>query len=197
MKGVAKQEQILETAIKRFTHFGLQKTTMTEIAGDLSISKPSLFYYFPDKSSLVKAVEEKITGEYIQALNKELGTTETIEAGLTKLIEVKNGYFEKYYLLVSQVEHTDALFISKVMMEVKQSLREREIEVLATLLKKGIETGELKPLDPLKIVNLLLDTLAAFAQCVRDKTFPEKVDFKNNTQKQKEVIQVFYNGLKR
>jgi TetR/AcrR family transcriptional repressor of mexJK operon len=170
---------------------------MTEIAGDLSISKPSLFYYFPDKSSLVKAVEEKITGEYIQALNKELGTTETIEAGLTKLIEVKNGYFEKYYLLVSQVEHTDALFISKVMMEVKQSLREREIEVLATLLKKGIETGELKPLDPLKIVNLLLDTLAAFAQCVRDKTFPEKVDFNNNTQKQKEVIQVFYNGLKR
>jgi len=37
-------------------------------------------------------VEEKIIGEYIQALNKELDTAETVEAGLIKLIEIKNGY---------------------------------------------------------------------------------------------------------
>ncbi|RYZ16531.1 MAG: TetR family transcriptional regulator, partial [Chitinophagaceae bacterium] len=33
-----KRESILEAAIRRFAHFGVSKTTMNEIAADLSIS---------------------------------------------------------------------------------------------------------------------------------------------------------------
>lgn len=43
-----KREAIIEAAIKRFAHFGVGKTTMTEIGNDLSLSKASLYYYFPD-----------------------------------------------------------------------------------------------------------------------------------------------------
>ncbi|HEU4470022.1 MAG TPA: TetR family transcriptional regulator, partial [Flavisolibacter sp.] len=63
-----KQEHIVEAAIRRFSHFGIAKTTMTEIADDLSLSKQSLFYYFPDKQSLVLAVREKLTENYLAVL---------------------------------------------------------------------------------------------------------------------------------
>lgn len=51
-----KRELIIEGAIKRFIHYGINKTTMNEIAEDMSVSKPSLYYYFPDKTSLILGV---------------------------------------------------------------------------------------------------------------------------------------------
>jgi AcrR family transcriptional regulator len=55
-----KKTLIIEAAQKRFSHFGVGKTTMNEIADDLSISKASLYYYFPDKLNLYAAVLQKI-----------------------------------------------------------------------------------------------------------------------------------------
>ena len=55
-----KSELILEGAIKRFAHFGINKTSMAEIAEDLSLSKPALYYYYPDKQSLILAVAERL-----------------------------------------------------------------------------------------------------------------------------------------
>ena len=63
--GNIKLDHILEAAIKRFSHFGVNKTTMTEIADDLAISKPALFYYFQDKNSLIAAVAEKLRDEFL------------------------------------------------------------------------------------------------------------------------------------
>ena len=56
-----KQENIIQAAIKRFAHFGVSKTTMSEIAADLSLSKASLYYYFPDKLNLYAEVLRSIT----------------------------------------------------------------------------------------------------------------------------------------
>ncbi|MGI8637960.1 MAG: TetR/AcrR family transcriptional regulator, partial [Segetibacter sp.] len=39
-----KRDVIIQAAQKRFSHFGVDKTTMNEIADDLSISKASLYY---------------------------------------------------------------------------------------------------------------------------------------------------------
>ena len=55
-----KRGLILDGAIKRFSHFGINKTTMAEIAEDLSVTKPALYYYFPDKQSIIVAVADKI-----------------------------------------------------------------------------------------------------------------------------------------
>ena len=59
-----KQEQIVEAAIRRFSHFGIAKTTLTEIADDLTITKQVLSYYFPDKQRLVEAVSVKLAMDY-------------------------------------------------------------------------------------------------------------------------------------
>jgi TetR/AcrR family transcriptional regulator len=90
-----KQENIVEAAMKRFAHFGIAKTTLTEIAEDLSISKPALAYYFPDKQSLIQAVKNKITQEYLQAMQQEFQKAATVEAALLKLTEIKGQFLEK------------------------------------------------------------------------------------------------------
>ncbi|MEJ0032455.1 MAG: TetR/AcrR family transcriptional regulator [Bacteroidota bacterium] len=64
-----KLQQILEAARKRFAHFGLVKTTMTEIASDIGMSKASLYYYFPDKEHLFTAVIGREMDSFIEKMN--------------------------------------------------------------------------------------------------------------------------------
>ena len=61
-----KRTRILEAATRRFAHFGMAKTTMSEIATDLNFSKALLYYYFPDKNSLYSAVFEYVIDKMVQ-----------------------------------------------------------------------------------------------------------------------------------
>jgi AcrR family transcriptional regulator len=46
---------ILEAAGKRFEHYGYQKTTMAEIARDLSMSTGNLYRFYPSKLDIAEA----------------------------------------------------------------------------------------------------------------------------------------------
>ena len=51
-----KETIIIQAARKRFAHYGFSKVTMDEIAGDVEMGKASLYYYFPTKEDLFRAV---------------------------------------------------------------------------------------------------------------------------------------------
>jgi TetR/AcrR family transcriptional repressor of mexJK operon len=191
-----KQEQILEAAIRRFSHFGIAKTTLTEIADDLALTKQALAYYFPDKQSLVVAVEEKITGDFINDLSVEMTAAGSVEKALLKLTEVKTVFFEKYFMLAMQADHSEHT-TNRSLLGWKELIKEKELKLLVPVFEKGAENGELKPLDAEKTGRLFLDTLDAFSRCIKDKgAFPSADAFKDVFAKQKEVISLFYQGLK-
>lgn len=193
-----KQEQIVDAAIRRFTHFGIQKTNLSEIAVDLGISKPALFYYYPDKDTLVAAVEERIIREYIAAVEQQFSGTDTVRGALVKLLDVRMAFFEKYFMLSNRLERTDPAVVDSRIAQVKQTLRDQEGELLARLLERGMASGEVKPMDAAQTADLLLHTISALAQhCVRDRSLPPDHEMvKEVHQKQKQVLQLFYNGLK-
>jgi len=195
-EGTVKQEQIVETALRRFSHFGIAKTTLTEVADDLSLSKQVLAYYFPDKQSLVDAVVEKLTLEYGTALKKEIEDSVTVKDALLKLTTVKGEFFERYYMLVIQAEHLE-FFRQKSYQSWKIFLAEKEQHLLVQLFEKGVEKGELKPLDTRKTAALLLETLFAFSRCVKEQgALPDKETFREVLARQQDVIRLFYQGLK-
>src|SRR6476660_2805069 len=102
-----KQDQIVGAALKRFSHFGIAKTTLTEVAEDLALSKQTLSYYFHDKHSLVQAVVEKLSTDYANQLRAEMDASPSVEAGLLKLTEVKAAFFENYFMLAAHADHAD------------------------------------------------------------------------------------------
>lgn len=197
-EGLVKQEHILDAAIKRFSYFGVNKTTLTEIADDLSISKPSLFYYFHDKNSLIEAVAEKIINECLQSFETTLDSSDSVEEGLLSFIEVKREYFKKYFLLAIQGNNNlDVSNVSSSLTEIYLKAREKTEALISSLLDKGIEQEVFKPTDTKRTSVLLLDTLSAFEYCMKGrKTIPEVKDINEMFDKQKEVLQMFLNGLK-
>lgn len=187
----------MEAAIRRFSHFGITKTTLTEIAEDLAVSKQSLAYYFPDKQSLVMAVEDKISSDYIDNLRSGIILAASVEQALMKLSEIKIAFFEKYFMLAMQAEHIEHAS-GRSLTSWKQKLSKQEIELLVPLFERGVQQGEIKPLDAAKTAELFLDTLHAFSRCIKDKgAFPQPDAFKEILTKQQEVIALFYKGLKK
>ncbi len=191
-----KQEQIVEAAIRRFSHFGIAKTTLTEVADDLALSKQVLSYYFPDKQSLVDAASEKLVMDYGRLLKKEMDGAATVEAGLLKLTEVKASFFEKYFMLATQAGQLEAVK-NRSVNGWRRVIAEQELPLVVCLLEAGVNNGELRPLDAQKAGALLLETLYAFARCVKDKgALPDTAAFREVLAKQQEVIRLFYQGFK-
>jgi TetR/AcrR family transcriptional regulator len=196
-EGTIKQEHILEVAIRRFSHFGVQKTTLADIADDLAISKPSLFYYFPDKNSLVAAVAEKITNEFLQGYKNSIDQSRTVEEALLNLIDVKRQYFKKYFLLAIQGNDAEISRLSSDIQGMYSQARQKAISLIADVLKKGMEAETLTNADPLKTSRLIVETLSAFEFCMREKrSVPEMKDIDDLFDKQKEVLTMIVNGLK-
>ena len=71
-KKVEKKEKIVEGATKLFSKFGMDKTTMKEIADFANIGKATLYYYFENKKEIYKEVVKKeteiIKDEIIEAI---------------------------------------------------------------------------------------------------------------------------------
>jgi len=191
-----KKDFIIEAAIKRFTHFGIAKTSITEIAEDISLTKQALAYYFPDKQSIIQAAEEKITAGYIEILGQQLNKAASFKKALDELINVKYSYCRKYYILAHEVEQMEQTAI-KPTPHWKEALKAREIALLAPLVRQGTARGELKPSEPAKTSELLLATMYAFTQCVNMKGgVADEQALLNVFEKIGEVITLFYDGLK-
>ena len=54
--GEKTKETIIKTAIKLFAELGYERTSMRTIAQNAGITKPAIYYYFPDKSSLFNGI---------------------------------------------------------------------------------------------------------------------------------------------
>jgi AcrR family transcriptional regulator len=54
--GHEKEHLILDAAQNRFARFGFSKVTMDEIAEDVGMAKASLYYYYPSKEDVFRAV---------------------------------------------------------------------------------------------------------------------------------------------
>lgn len=50
------KEQILDTAVELFTSQGYERTSLREIADRVGITKASLYYHFPSKDALLRAI---------------------------------------------------------------------------------------------------------------------------------------------
>jgi TetR/AcrR family transcriptional regulator len=191
-----KKDAIIEAAHKRFSHFGVDKTTMNEIADDLSISKASLYYYFPDKLNLYAAVLEKMieaeqSGEKIYAKEKN-----PLKA-LLKFLDTRTELIIKNHRILEYLRTIGTSFPEEFQ-TIFNSARSRDINVISSVLNKGVEAKILKVKDTGKTAELLLDCLDGLRHSTfsnKSNFFPDKSQFYDLLYREKEVASIFIKGL--
>ncbi|WP_130854412.1 TetR/AcrR family transcriptional regulator [Olivibacter jilunii] len=194
-----KRTLIIEAATKRFAHFGIAKTTMTEIAKDLSLSKALLYYYFPDKISLYAAVLENIAKKMFSKIQQGLKDIDESEDAVLHLIDMWLAFTMKYYNLFDQGLNS-LMEMPDELARVMQLVSNLEIKILAEIFKKANQRDEIRVDDPVQTAEIFLNAMIGMRFCVlKDKKvmfIPTKEEFDEISKMQKKLAVIFLNGLR-
>ena len=193
-----KKEKILEAAYQRFLHYGYSKTTMNEIAGDLSMLKALLYYYFPDKSQLYTDVMRRVADEYLGLLlNKgnsfnSLNEAFEFEINTQHTFMLNNYNFFDYFRLNEQN-------LPDLIWQIVEQVHQTEKDLLINALNAEVEKGIIKPVEnPAEIVELLLDALHGVrvsAQSYKKTMFPNREHLDEIRKKRLVLANIFIKGL--
>jgi TetR/AcrR family transcriptional repressor of mexJK operon len=153
-----KADQIIEAAQLRFARYGYEKTTMKEIAGDLNMSKGSLYYYFPDKENLYKAIVRKEHDLFIHEMRAEIENSTGPAPTLRKIVLIRQEVFKK---LINLGRTHLELFpeMHLFMKETVTELRKQEKEIITGILSRGMADGIFEISDTGETADLLLEIL--------------------------------------
>lgn len=194
-----KRLRILETAKRRFAHYGMAKTTMAEIAKDLAFSKALLYYYFPDKNSLYGAVLEHVVEELEEDIKTGLTRTTEVSSAIDLVLEKRMNFIKKYYYIL---EYT-VLMHKDLPNEIERLLVEsfdNQKEMVKGVIKRGIERGELMDVDVEDVSKIFLFSCMGMRLLVvkdlKSNFIPEKEEFDAILAMQKKMATIFIRGLK-
>lgn len=131
---------IVDVAQKRFGLYGVEKTSMREIADDLKLSKASLYYYFPDKESLYRAVVEKEQVEFILKISERILRIQEPDQLLREYANSRLSYF-RTLLNLSRLRFENYSNLKPVFRETIQLFKEKEKEIIIKIFEKGISSA--------------------------------------------------------
>lgn len=188
---------IIEASQKRFGLFGVDKTSMREIANDLKISKASLYYYFPDKENLYKAVLEKEQSVFILNISKRISFIQEPEQLLLEYSEARLSYFSTL-LNLSRLRLEVFSGLKHDMRDTIQIFKEKEKEVIIRIFEKGINKGIFYIDDIDKTASLFLTAKGLRISSLYEKKtlFIEKEEYDQLCEKTISFTKNFIRGLK-
>lgn len=189
---------IVDAAQRRFGAFGLMKTTMQEIASDISMSKGLLYYYFPDKEHLYKAVVEKEQNEFIKTFHQKVSDNDNPEEVLKEYVNIRLSYF-KSLINLNRLSFDASSSFNNILGDVWVEFRKKEIEIIKMIFTKGVDNKTFKINDLDTTASLFVDLLKGlrFMEINRKRIFYiDEEEYKMLEQKSKAFTEIFINGLK-
>ena len=194
----SKVELIIEASQKRFGLFGIEKTSMREIANDLKLSKASLYYYFPDKESLYKAVVEKEQIEFISKISEKIFSIQEPEQLLLEYANTRLSYF-RTLLNLSRLRLETYSELKPGFRNTIKDFKEKEKEILKRIFERGISSGIFFIDDTDQTASLFLDLLKGLrTTLVNEKKtlFIEQEEYDLLLQKTIAFTNIFIKSLK-
>lgn len=153
-----KLESIINAAQKRFAHYGLYKTTMTEIATDVGMGKASLYYYFPDKETLFESVIKKEQQVFFDEMNKFIHSEMEATMQLKKYVKLRSQHF-RHLLNLSNLRSEFFQNGKPVFAKAFDTFNKNEVEMVAKIIQHGIVTKEFKRIHKNEYAEFLVELL--------------------------------------
>lgn len=192
-----KLQQILEAARKRFAHFGLAKTTMTEIASDIGMSKASLYYYFPDKEHLFAAVIGREMDSFIERMSAVVEAPGKASDKLKLYAAERTLSFQQ---LVNLGKFSTSNFdsLKPAFSSLQDDFFKRENNLIERLLELGVKNKEFEIGDIPTTTDMFVTVTRGLRALVikqRDSYFLNEDDYKRLAKQQEHFIEVFLKGI--
>ncbi len=135
-----KAESILNTAKKMFGRYGLQKTTLDEIARMARVAKATIYNYFGSKDRVYLEVLRREANEIVEKISFSVGQ-EALPGD--KVVAFARAKFQ-YMRQAINILNLDRDGIEKVLPKaesIRSKLFEREVNIIRSILEEGVEKG--------------------------------------------------------
>ena len=152
----SKIEVILQAAQQRLGLLGYEKTTMREIADDIAMSKASLYYYFPDKEGIFKAVIEKEQEAFFLKVEEIIAVQVNPEDMLTSYIRMRVEYFREFMNL-SKFRSSEYEQVKPILKQLFDNFRSKELNFLTQIINLGQDSGRFHCENAEQMAELFLD----------------------------------------
>jgi AcrR family transcriptional regulator len=136
------KQAILEAAGRVFQKWGVNKTTMEDIAREAGKGKSTLYYYYSSKDEIFDAVLlseiDKVLKETREAIEREDNVKDKFRAYINTVFEGLKKAANFYSIVVGEIRH-----MNKPMQKLREVYDQSEMKLIKSILKFGADKGEI------------------------------------------------------
>lgn len=181
-KNGTRKDVIIEKARRLFLEKGFAAASMRDLAEHVGVEAASLYNHIQSKSEILQEICFKVANEFISHLEQVEGSEKTalekMEILIRFHIRMMLKEYESIYISDHEWRHLPEPYLSNFLNQ-RRHYRKR----LAAIIEQGIETGEMKPIEPYVATLTILSAISGIESWHRSrKTVPEK-DLEENMAK--------------
>lgn len=198
-----KKEQVKlkigNAAMQCFARYGLEKTTLDDIAKSVGLNKASLYYYYKNKEDIFLEVAVSEGARFISNLQSKAMQKKGVESRVLFYLQER----VLYYMHVLNKNKVNTETLNKILprfFELYDDMMKEETRFLASLIKEGIKTGEIIKTDADKLASSLINMSDALKHSVEQQALLKglaSADYTLSLQEMKFLVQLIFNGLKK
>lgn len=200
---MSKKEQVKEkigrSAMQCFKKFGLDKTTLDDIAKAVGFNKASLYYYYKNKEDIFIEVAIKEGEQYLELLQEKTLLKKGVENKVWFYMQSRFDYY-KNVLNMNRVSSDTLNKILPKFFELYDAMMKQEKKFLSQVIKRAVENGELIKNNTDKIAVVLINISDALKHSEEQKAIlknEDSVDYTQGISDMKFLVSLIFKGLKK
>jgi AcrR family transcriptional regulator len=153
--------RILEAATRLYRRIGYKKTTVADIAHDMSMSPANLYRFFPSK----QAIEAAVAGELLNVVIVAASAAARGDGSATERLRSILQAVERQHAFHSLNDHRMHELVLAAICEkwsVASSYADRLVFTVAQVIAEGQAHGEFSDADPIAIARCVLTASSAY-----------------------------------
>lgn len=146
----ARPDEVLDAALALFVEKGFAATRVEDIAKRAGLSKGAIYLYFPSKEALLEGLVRRALVPIVELAGQMMTSMQGDPPALLKMVAK---------LIAANLADPDTVSVPKIIMReigafpelaqmYKREVIDRVLPLLVGLIRRGVETGEFRPVDP-------------------------------------------------
>lgn len=185
----SKREIIIVQAAKLFKEKGYKAASMRELASALGVEAASLYNHIESKNELLNAICMNVANRYTSNINSIESEQSTVIKKFEKLLRFHVKEMMVNYEEVYVTDH-DWRNMEEPHLSEYREMRRNYRKQFASVVQKGIDQKEIKPIDANSIVMISINAIAAVDQWHRIVHKVNSKDLEDN------IVTILVDGIK-
>jgi len=188
-----RRQELLKTASEVILEYGIQKTTLDDIARRAGMAKTSLYYYFKEKDEIIRAIVRNVMEDLLASMRQAAAAGDTSEAKLCGLIEARYRYIATASSRATKEILQEFRSFSGLYARDLEYYQQAQKGLIEDIFRQGIGRGELKPVKNIELLALII-----FSSMIGiDWTFTFDEQRERILEGLKQHMEIFFAGLRK